>query len=156
MVVDRMAPWSRETFADGVRVVELATLQRRMPMTRIEQAVLYKAPRKLLRTVGRGPLRGFSQRAERAYQKRFADRAHRAFVRLRGDTRAKVIARVGAQPRVDVLVVTDPVAMPHAARLIGGDHAPSIPRVCFSYDYAGLTPEGQHRPDPDFVQGDNQ
>ncbi|MET7968254.1 hypothetical protein [Micromonospora sp. NPDC005305] len=156
VVVDRMAPWSRETFAAGVRVVELAALQRRMPAQRIEQAVLFKAPRKILRTVGRGPLRGFSKRAERAYQTRFADRAHRAFLRLRGDTRAKLIARVGAQPRADVLVVTDPVAMPYAARLIGASHAPAIPRVCFSYDYAGLTPEGQYRPDPDFVQGDNQ
>ncbi|WP_433349084.1 hypothetical protein [Micromonospora sp. CA-111912] len=156
VVVDRISPWNRETFANGVRVIELAALQRRTPVARIEQAVLFKAPRKILRTVGRGPLRGFSKRAERAYQTRVADRAHRAFVRLRGDNRAKLIERVGARSRVDVLVVTDPIAMPYAARLTGGHHAPTYPRVCFSYDYAGVTPEGQHRPDSDFVQGDNQ
>jgi hypothetical protein len=155
VVVDRIGPWSRESFATGVRVVELAALQRRLPADRIEQAALYKAPRKLLRTVGRGPLRRASKRAERAFQKRLADPAHRAFLRLRGDQRVRLLERLCARNPVDVLVVTDPIAMPYAARLLRRQPGPAQPGVCFSYDYAGVATDGQHRPDPDSAQGDN-
>ncbi|MFC4145030.1 hypothetical protein ACFO0M_02065 [Micromonospora mangrovi] len=156
VVVDRVAPWSRETFADGVRVIDLAGLEQRQRAARVEQAVLFKAPRKVLRTVGRGPLRRFAKRAEKSYEKRIAARAHRAFVRLRGDLRPKLVDGLLRRGNpVDVLVVTDPVAMPYAARLLTGGRPAAQPRVCFSYDYAGRTPKRQHRSDPDAVQGDN-
>ncbi|MFI5834046.1 hypothetical protein ACIA5A_10260 [Micromonospora sp. NPDC051300] len=156
VVVDRMAPWSREAFASGVRVVDLAALRRGLPADRIEQAALYKAPRKLLRTVGRGPLRRFSKRAERAYQRRLADPAHRAFLRMRGDQRAKLIARLCARTPVDVVVVTDPIAMPYAADLLGRRPGRAHPRVCFSYDYSGMATDGQHLTDhPESAQGDD-
>ena len=82
VVVDRAAPWSKETFATGVTVVELAGLEQRRPALRFEQAVLYKAPRKVLRTVGRGPLRRFAKRAEKAYERRIASRASKEVTRL--------------------------------------------------------------------------
>ncbi|MFJ5542260.1 hypothetical protein [Micromonospora chalcea] len=155
VVVDKMGPWSRETFATGVRVIDLAALQRRLPADRVEQAALYKAPRKLLRTIGRGPLRKVSKRAERAFQRRLADPAHRAFVRMRGDQRDRLLARACARPTADVLVVTDPVAMPYAVRLLERRRGHASPRVCFSYDYSGVATDGQNRPDPDSAQGDN-
>jgi hypothetical protein len=156
VLVDRAAPWARETFADGVRVVELTALEARRPAARVERAVLDAAPRRVLRAVGRGPLRGFARRAEKAYEKRVAARAHRALRRVRGDVRPKLVDALvrGGKP-VDVVVVTDPLAMPYAARLVTGAPEASTPRVCFSYDYAGRTPKRQHRSGPDAVQGDN-
>ncbi|WP_216642358.1 hypothetical protein [Micromonospora sp. WMMA2032] len=155
VVVDRLGPWSRETFAPGVRVVELDALLRRLPTVRFEQAALYKAPRKLLRLVGRGPLRRISKRTERAYQRRLADPAHRAFLRVRGDQRPRLIDQLFARTPVDVLVVTDPIAMPYAARLVGNRTGHASPRVCFSYDYSGEATDRQHRTDdPDSAQGD--
>ncbi|RZU74542.1 hypothetical protein EV384_3014 [Micromonospora kangleipakensis] len=156
VVVDRAATWTRETFASGVTVVELARLEQRQPALRVEQAVLYKAPRKVLRTVGRGPLRRLAKRAEKSYERRIAARAHRAFLRMRGDARPRLVDALVRRGRpVDVLVVTDPVAMPYAARLVTGAPAASAPRVCFSYDYSGEGPKRQHRSVPDAVQGDN-
>ncbi|PWU44324.1 hypothetical protein DLE60_20445 [Micromonospora globispora] len=156
VVVDRAGPWSKETFATGVTVVELAGLEQRQPALRFEQAVLYKAPRKVLRTVGRGPLRRFAKRAEKSYERRVASRVHRALLRMRGDVRPRLVEsliRRGAG--VDVVVVTDPLAMPYAARLVTGAAQASKPSVCFSYDYAGDTPKRQLRSMSDAVQGDN-
>ncbi|SCL23837.1 hypothetical protein GA0070624_2808 [Micromonospora rhizosphaerae] len=156
VVVDRAAQWSRETFAAGVTLVELARLEQRQPALRVEQAVLFKAPRKVLRTVGRGPLRRFAHRAEKSYERRIASRAHRAFLRMRGDVRPKLVdALVRRGASVDVMVVTDPLAMPYAARLVSGAPRSARPEVCFSYDYSGCTPKRQHGSMPDAVQGDN-
>ncbi|MEV1146627.1 hypothetical protein [Micromonospora sp. NPDC049799] len=142
VVTDRAAQWSRDQWHTGVRVVELAEIEQRLPALRIEQAVLFRAPRKVLRTIGRGPLRGVARRAEKSYERRVAARAHRLFLRtrgkVRGDARPRMVdALVRRGPAVDLVVVTDPVAMPYAERLTGGARRASAPRICFSYDYAG-------------------
>ncbi|SCE68161.1 hypothetical protein GA0070618_0120 [Micromonospora echinospora] len=160
VVVDRIAQWTRDQFPAGVTVVELALLEQRLPALRIEQAVFFKAPRRVVRTVGRGPLRDVARRAGRSYETRVAARAHRVFLRAWGGARAQARLRLVAElvergPGVDLVVASDPVAMPFAARVATGAGRVSSQQVCFSYDYSGRTSATQHRPVPNAVQGDN-
>ncbi|WDZ87813.1 hypothetical protein [Micromonospora cathayae] len=147
VVVDELTAWRGQRFAPGVRVVELARLQRAHLPVAAEQLIVHRAPRAALRVVGRGRLTGWSQRASRAYDRRIAGRVHRrlflpVYHRLWGDVRHRLLRRQIAREGVDLLVVADPVSIPVAARLVLED------RICpnISYGLDTAAPSGTPPP----------
>lgn len=147
VVVDELTAWRGHRFAPGVRVVELARLQRAHLPVAAEQLIVHRAPRAALRAVGRGRLAGWSQRATRAYDRRIASRVHRriflpAYQRLWGDARYRLLRRRIARDTFDLLVVADPISIPVAARLVLTD------RVCpeISYGLDTVPPSGAPQP----------
>jgi hypothetical protein len=70
--------------APGVELVELTALLRGHAPWRVQEAVLFTAPRAVLRGLaragGRGRLGAFVERAGGAYERRFAWRVHRRLV----------------------------------------------------------------------------
>lgn len=72
IVVDNFRPWRDETLAAGVKLIGLGALQKdRAPLRFVDRYVV-RAPDKLLRVVGRGPVRTFAQRLRRTYKRRIA------------------------------------------------------------------------------------
>jgi hypothetical protein len=123
ILVDRVGSgWRPDLLAPGVEVVEVAGLLRRHAPWRAQEAVLFGAPRALLRAAGRGRLRRFAERAGAAYERRLAWRVHRrvflpAYERIWGRTRQSL-------------------------RLITGDaFAGRAPAVRFGLDPADLSDE---------------
>lgn len=147
VLIDKAAGWRQVTFDPAVEVVDLAGLENRRLPLRIEQFLLFKAPRRGLRAVGRGPLRGLAGRAAGAYESRIADRVHRRVVlpayRSRWGGVPLLRRQVLRDTVFDLMVVTDPVSMPYAARLLAGyDAAGDPPRLAFGLDYAGYEVTG--------------
>ncbi|MEU9506130.1 hypothetical protein AB0D32_07595 [Micromonospora sp. NPDC048170] len=138
VVVDDVAQWRGQRFAPGVRVVELARLQRAHLPVAAEQLVVHRAPRKALRMLGRGRLAPWSQRAARAYERRVASRVHRrvflpVYERLWGDARYRLLHREAARRGpFDLLVVADPVSIPMATRLAADGRM--FPNVAYGLD----------------------
>jgi hypothetical protein len=150
ILVDRVdGRWRPDALADGVEVVDLAGLLGRHAPWRVQEAVLFGAPRVLLRavlrTAGRGRLRRFAERAGAAYERRLAWRVHRrvflpAYDRIWGRTRDSLVERHLIRGAThDVVVVSDPTSLPLAARLVTGDaFAERQPAVRFGLDPADL------------------
>jgi hypothetical protein len=147
ILVDRVeSGWRPDALAAGVEVVELAGLLDRHAPWRAQEAVLFDAPRALLRAAGRGRLRRFAERAGAAYERRLAWRVHRrvflpAYERIWGRTRQSLVERrLFRGAAYDVVVVHDPMSMPMAVRLITGDaFAGRAPAVRFGLDPAELS-----------------
>ncbi|MEU4567478.1 hypothetical protein [Micromonospora sp. NPDC023956] len=142
VVVDELTAWRGQRFAPGVRVVELARLQREHLPVAAEQLIVHRVPRAALRAVGRGRLSGWSQRAGRAYDRRIAGRVHRriflpVYHRFWGDARYRLLRRRIARDGLDLLVVADPVSIPVAARLLADRICPDI-----SYGLDTASPSG--------------
>lgn len=144
VLISSAANWRRERFASDVRMINLAELEGRVLPLRLERAVLYRVPRLLFRTIGRGRLAAWTKRAGRAYEKWIADRVHRRVVlptyrRLRSSQVPQQLAdRAVAETRVDLLVVADPASIPLAARIIR--QSTLVPQVGYGLPY--LTPPG--------------
>ncbi|SCL32159.1 hypothetical protein GA0074692_3250 [Micromonospora pallida] len=144
VLVDQRASWRRMKFDPAVKVVELSRLEATRLPVRIERFLLHRAPRKVFRAVGRGPLRTGVEKVSGTYEARFADRVHRRLVMLLyragwGERSHSVIR--GGLPGdgiFDLIVVVDPASMPYAAGLIADYEARglSVPRVAFGLDYA--------------------
>lgn len=149
LVADRTA-WRRERFAPGVQVVSLTDLEARQFPVRVEQTVLFRAPRFAFRVVGRGPLASFGKRAGKAYERRVADRVHRrlflpAYRRLQRVGPFALLVRHVLRPAPPTLVVvTDPASIPLAAELVREAHAwtSTAPRVAYGLDYVGTGQPG--------------
>jgi hypothetical protein len=147
ILVDRVDDgWRPDQLAAGVEVVELAGLLGRHAPWRAQEAVLFGAPRALLRAAGRGRLRRFAERAGAAYERRLAWRVHRrvflpAYERIWARTRQSMVERrLFSGAAYDVLVVHDPMSMPLAVQLITGDaFAGRAPAVRFDLDPADLS-----------------
>ncbi|MGI5215781.1 hypothetical protein [Plantactinospora sp. CA-290183] len=145
VLIDQKKPWRRVKFDPAVRVVELARLESSRLPVRIEQLVLYRAPRKLFRVVGRGPLRSGAKRVSGTYETRFADRVHRRLVVPLyrsgwGEGSHSLIRRTLLDDAAfDLIVVTDPASMPYAAGLVADYEARggAVPRLSFGLEYAG-------------------
>lgn len=145
VLVDNAKSWRRFSFDPAVRVVDLAELEASRLSMKLEQMVLFKVPRRLFRTVGRGPLRKPARRASGVYESRFADRVHRRVVLPLyrpgwGAGSCRVIRRhVLDNTPPDLIVVTDPASMPYAAGLLAS-YGPSanVPQLSFGLDYAVL------------------
>lgn len=142
VLAEQAKPWSGESFAPGVRFVAVDRLQATHRPRRVENLVLYRGPRFLLhRVIGRGPLKRRARRAAKAYEKRVADRVHRrlftpVYDRLFSDVRARLVDRELRRGRpFDVLVVSDPLSMPEAQRLLAGSGGRG-PQVVYSIDHA--------------------
>jgi hypothetical protein len=141
ILVDRADGWRSEQLAPGVELIELAGLLSRHAPWRAQEAVLFGAPRALLRAAGRGRLRRFAERVGAAYERRLAWRVHRrvflpAYERIWGRTRQSTVERhLLRGAAYDVMVVHDPMSMPMAVRLITGDaFAGRTPAVRFGLD----------------------
>ncbi len=123
VVVGDAAAWRGQTFASGVRVVDLAALHHRHLPVAAERLLVHRAPQAALRAIGRGPVASWSRRAGRAYERRVADRFHRRlfqplYRRLFSDADVRLLRRrVVRDDRFDLLVVADPTSIPVAARL---------------------------------------
>lgn len=163
VLIDQRQPWRRVKFHRSVKVVELARLEAARLPVRIEQILLYRAPRKVFRAVGRGPLRARVGRASASYENRFADRVHRRLVlplfRTGWGEGSHAVIRRGlpADAAFDLIVVTDPASMPYAAGLIADYEARgvAVPRVAFGLDYAGSL-DAAAGSDPDGVPADGR
>ena len=149
IVTGDAALWGGDRLARGVRLVDLPQLELRHAWMPLEQLVLYRIPRFAFRAVGRGPLKPWSQRAGKAYQRRIADPLHRRALlpllrRGRGAAAAQLIRRhLDAAGTVDLLVVNDPASMPTAATLVESYGRSGSPRVAYGLDHAvpaGSTP----------------
>jgi hypothetical protein len=141
VVVDSAVPWRRAGLPDGVTVVDSAALQGERLAMRIENLVVYRGPRFVLRRVA-------GRRAKRAMaaHKRVADKFHRrvflpAYRRVSAGTRGGLIARrLGRSgERYDWIIVGDATSMPDAVELLEalGDARPG---VAYSVDF--LSPAG--------------
>jgi hypothetical protein len=141
LVVADAAPWRNVRLAAGVRLLPLRELELRHAWMPAEQLLLVKVPRRVLRAVGLGPVKGWSERAARAYQRRIADPLHRRVFLplLRRGTRATAAGlirhRLRAEP-VDLLVVNDPASMPAAEALLRSFDRGGSPRVAYTIDHA--------------------
>jgi hypothetical protein len=141
LVVTDPAEWRGYRPADGVRVLELRGLELRHAWMPFEQLILVRIPRFTFRIVGLGPVRRWSDRASRAYQRRVADPLHqRAFLPLlrrgRGAQAARLIRRQLGDRAVDLLVVNDPASMPAAVALLATFDEGGLPQVAYSVDDA--------------------
>ncbi|WP_405425501.1 hypothetical protein [Micromonospora sp. NBC_00617] len=148
VLISDAAAWRRERFPAGVRVVSLADLDRRRLPVRVEQNLLFRAPRFAFRMAGRGRLAAFSKRAGKAYERRIADRVHRriflpAYGRLQRGGQFPLLARhvLRAAPP-ELMVITDPASIPLGAQIArdAAEYGSAAPRVCFGLDY--LVPAG--------------
>ncbi|SCG76612.1 hypothetical protein [Micromonospora inositola] len=139
VLISSAADWRRERFAPGVRVVDLAALEGRRFALRAERAVLFRAPGRAFRVIGRGPLSGWAKRAGRAYERRIAERVHRRLFQpvyhrmRRSDLPQRLADQVVAEVAADLLVVSDPASIPLAARIVR--QAPVAPRVGYGLPY---------------------
>jgi len=72
IVVDTFRPWKDEAMPTGVELIGVGALERDRPLVRFVDRYVVRAPDKLLRMAGRGPLRTFTRRLRRAYKTRVA------------------------------------------------------------------------------------
>jgi hypothetical protein len=143
VLVDQAKPW-RDGFAHGVHVIEAAQVESGHRPRVIEKALLFRAPKRLFRLVGRGRLAPSARRAARAYERRIANPLHRrvflpAYRRLWRRARPRLIHHhLPAGASFDLLVVGDPASMPTAVGILdryrAGGRLP--PEVAFGLDYA--------------------
>jgi hypothetical protein len=81
VLIGSRRPWRDTTFAEGVRVIDLAELERAHLPMRVETAILLRGPSRLVRAVGRGPMRSFARRAGGAYERKIGKPLHKRAVR---------------------------------------------------------------------------
>lgn len=142
VLIDQRKPWRRVTFDQAVTVVELSRLESARLPVRIERLLLYRAPRKLFRTVGRGPLRDRVGRVSGTYEARIADRVHRRLAvpmyRSGWGRGSHPVIQQSLPGPFDLIVVLDPISIPYAAGLVAGYELRglALPRVAFGLDYA--------------------
>jgi hypothetical protein len=141
LVITDAAGWRNFSLATGVRVVELRRLELAHAWMPVEQLVLVRFPRFTFRIVGSGPMKRWSERVARAYQRRIADPLHqRAFLPLLrrgpGALAANLIRRRLGDRTVDLLVANDPASMPTAVALLRTYDRGGSPRVAYSIDDA--------------------
>lgn len=134
--------WRRETFPEGVGVVELPRLQRDHLPLRIERLVLFRAPKAGFTLIGRGPLRRFGRRAAGAYERRFANKVHRRVLPLyqriwKNRERDVILSKVVDPGEFDTIAVTDFASLSYAASLVRALDAAkgAVPRLCYSIDH---------------------
>ena len=138
VLVASVKQWNLGTFTPGVTVIDSSVLHQDQPLWRIERLLVFRGPTAVLRrALGR---RGKS--AARAYEKKVADRFHRRVflplhTRLRGNARSGLIAQHVARSSrpYEWIVVTDPVSMPDAEKVMGNLGAKSRVGLAWSADH---------------------
>ncbi|HEX6967834.1 MAG TPA: hypothetical protein VF174_03280 [Micromonosporaceae bacterium] len=146
VLIDSLSAWHSEFFPSGVDVVDIGKLEQRHLPRKLEALVLYRIPCGLLQVIGRGPLRELARRAIKSYRRRIADRVHRRlflplYRRVWSQKRAQIIERyVLRGVSFDVVVVSDPLSMPDAVRLLHYYEQLGVtpPKVTYSVDHATL------------------
>ncbi len=145
VLIDTRRPWQQAEFDPAVEVVELSRVEAARLPVRLEQLVLFRLPRGLFRTAGRGPLREKVRRVAGRYEARVADPVHRRLVGSRfrpgwGAGAHRLLRRAVPGP-YDLIVVLDPISMPYAAGLVADLEARGapVPRCAFGLDYAQWT-----------------
>ena len=145
VLIDTRSAWRGTEFDPAVDVVELSRVEAARLPVRLEQLVLYRAPRKLFGTVGRGPLRRRVRKVAGRYEARVADRVHRRLVATRfrpgWGAGAHRLLRQAVPGPYDLVVVLDPISMPYAAGLVADHEARGLgaPRIAFGLDYVPWT-----------------
>ncbi|URN16056.1 hypothetical protein [Streptomyces sudanensis] len=136
-------PWAAEKLARGVRLTTLDELEARHLPQRLERAVLYQAPRRVVGAVGRGPLNAKAKKALKAYEKRVAGRVHRRVFaplhrRVWPTATARMVLRrcFGPQGGPDLVVVADALSTRTAAELMDAWESEGLgtPRLAYSVD----------------------
>ncbi|TLS46425.1 hypothetical protein FE633_08875 [Streptomyces montanus] len=136
VLVENRKAWEEEPFAPGVEVVELRQLELRHPPRLLEWLLLFRGPRVVAALLGRGPLRPFVRRAERAYERRVALPLHRrvftpAYRKVYGDVRQQVIGSLVRRRSPEVIVLADSAGLRYAPTLLDGASVPA-PRMAYS------------------------
>lgn len=132
VVVGREKTWDDTDFAPGVELVVRAGLDLRSPARSMEWLLLFHLPRKVYRTVGRGPLRRPVSAMGRLHE-RIALSVQRGVVLPLHRRRYKDGPHVLHSSSFDVIVVADAVSMPDALTLLMGAKADEVrPAVVYS------------------------
>lgn len=134
--------WVNETLAASVELVTPAELEARHLPRRIERAVLYQGPRRVARSLGRGPLGVKAKKALKTYEKSLAGRLHRrvfvpAHRRVWPSAGDRMIQRCfGPQGGPDLVVVADAQSIRRAVELMESwdSVGRGTPRVAYSVD----------------------
>jgi hypothetical protein len=143
VLVDQVKQW-KGSFPRGVDVVDVSQLELRHLPRSIEMALLFRAPRRLFRMLGRGRLAPWTRRAGRAYERRVAVPLHRkvfmpAYHRVWRGARGRLIRRhVLRGTSFDLFVVSDPASIPDAAGILSSYLAGGVapPGLAFGIDHA--------------------
>jgi hypothetical protein len=132
--------WNGQKFADGVLVLSTDELENRHLPRKLERMVLYQGPRRVVRAIGRGPLRKSVKRAHHAYKRRVASTIHRRMFmplhrRVWPDASDRLIPSLFPSPGgPDLLIVSDAFSTVRAVKLLDrwAAEGRTVPRV--SYD----------------------
>jgi len=137
VVIGKEKTWRDTDFAPGVELVVRAGLDLRSPARSMEWLLLFRLPRKVYRTVGRGPLRGPVSAMGRLHE-RVALSMQRGVVLPLHRRRYKDGPIDGGKhilhgSSFDVIVVADSASMPDALKLLAGAKADEVrPEVAYS------------------------
>ncbi|MEV1064211.1 hypothetical protein [Streptomyces sp. NPDC050263] len=149
VLVGQKKPWDTETFAPGVRLVTFEELEARHLPRRIERAVLYRVPRRVAGAIGRGRLRGRTDKALKAYEKGVAGRVHRRVFlpvhrKLWPAAGTRMVRRsFGSEGGPDLIVVADALSIPRAVELTefwNSSDGRGTPRIAYSVETAVPSP----------------
>jgi hypothetical protein len=142
ILVDNCRPWRQETLATGVELIGLGALQRDRAPLRIVDRYVVRAPDKLLRLVGRGPVRTSAERLRRTYKRRIAQPIeHRATVAYRRVSRRArnqdLMMSVLRRGDFDYVVVANSQSIVLGAEILDALTTRSMPRpqIRFSVDH---------------------
>ncbi|MEV0650289.1 hypothetical protein AB0I28_34015 [Phytomonospora sp. NPDC050363] len=132
VVVAKERSWLDTPFAPGVEVVVRSGMELRSPPRSMEWLLLFRLPRKVYRTVGRGPLRAPVSLMGRLHE-RAARRVQRGVVLPLLRRRHKDGPGVLHGSSYDVIIVGDAASMPDAVKLTAGASADEVrPEVAYS------------------------
>ena len=139
LVIRQSSKWRNEAIADGIQVIDLHELEKAERWMALEWLLLVRGPRLAFRVVGLGPVKGFAERASRAWRNRVANPLHqRVFLPLmrrreRSRPESLVWRGIGDRTAVSLLLITDPASMPTAVDFL---ERRDVPRVAYSLDTA--------------------
>lgn len=140
VVIGKEKAWHDTDFAPGVDVVVRAGLDLRSPARSVEWLLLFRLPRKVYRTVARGPLRGPVSAMGRLHE-RVALSMQRGVVLPLHRRRFKDGPRDDGKhvlhgSSFDLIVAADAASIPDALKLLAGASADEVrPRVAYSLEH---------------------
>ncbi len=141
ILVDSFGPWKLESVPEGVEMVGLTSLERQHWPMQVTDALILRAPDRLLRAIGRGPVRRLAKRIRGAYKRRVGQPIHRrvtvGYHKLWPDRHHGLVMSLVRRREIDFIVVTTHQSMIRAARMQRDLDAAAIsrPKTRFSIDH---------------------
>lgn len=141
IVISEPGRWATEGLPEGAEVIALAELERNQLPLRLERLVVFGIPRRVLKAVGRGPLKRRANKTWKRYERRIAKPLHRRAVgryhSVFHGRRQQMIVDVAAARGYDWVTVTDYLSMEFGAAVLDGlgRSGKPMPRLGFGIDY---------------------